>query len=197
MTFAPRSPLYGLILAGGKSQRMGEDKGLIQYGGKCQIDRCLDLLNAFSSNNALSVRYDQYPEDMFPCLPRIYDKDSFGPLSGILSAFEKIKDVAWLVLACDLPGLDRRTVQKLCEERDSDFLATVFCRDGDFLEPLCAIYEPKIREVLMSQVAIGVRCPRKIFQKIAVKKIVLINSNPLVNINTQEERSFYATEYNG
>ena len=54
--------LNGLVLAGGKSQRMGEDKGQINYHGKPQREYLYDLLNGFTESTYMSCRPDQVSE---------------------------------------------------------------------------------------------------------------------------------------
>ncbi len=182
-------PLYGLILAGGMSRRMGQDKALLVYNGKLQLDRCHDLLLPFCDKIFLSARDQQYSQDIAPDLPRISDRFiNCGPLSGILSAQQAHPEAAWLVIACDLAFLDKPTLSLLCESRHPYAMATVFCRDHDFIEPLCAIYEPKIKKPLFDAMMNHHLCPRSILSDLAIHKIFLENSYPLANINTPAER---------
>ena len=63
-------PLFGLVLAGGKSQRMGEDKGLINYHGKIQREYMADLLDDICEETFISCRPEQAAEiEHYPTLP--------------------------------------------------------------------------------------------------------------------------------
>src|SRR5262245_35426130 len=107
-------PLYGLILAGGASKRMGTDKALLAYRGQPQLERSFQLLNTICEHTYVSVRADQSNEPMRAKLPQIVDTlPAIGPLAGIASALLKHQDVAWLVVACDLPFLSRDAILHL------------------------------------------------------------------------------------
>ena len=110
--------LYGLILAGGFSRRMGKDKSLLNYHGKPQIEYVHNLLQELCDKVFLSKRIDQ---PSYKTTPSINDVEPFlnkGPLGGILSAMKSFSDVSWLVLACDLPFVTKETLQTLKLDTD-------------------------------------------------------------------------------
>ena len=111
----------------------------------------------------VSVRDDQKDDPARARYPRIVDRgDIEGPIAGISAAFASSADVAWLVIACDLPFLDAQTLDTLLLARDPGFDATAFRSSHDGLpEPLCAIYEPSARKGIAAQIAAGRNCPRK------------------------------------
>lgn len=177
--------LYGLVLAGGRSSRMGRDKALIEYRGKPQVEAARALLAEVCARAFVSCRADQpdRPE------PRIVDRyDNLGPLAGIFSAFDSHPDKAWLVIACDLPFLDRATLDHLIANRNPAAPATAYRgRIDGKPEPLCAIYEPAIRNSLHDFVRRGLTCPRKILMQSATHLIDLPNPLALENANAPEE----------
>lgn len=181
-------PLRGLVLAGGKSVRMGSDKGLIEYHGKPQREYTADLLSRHCIEVFISCRPDQADEIAAPyqALP-----DTFldlGPYSAILSAFRAFPDSAWLVVACDLPLLDEGTLHFLAQQRNPSQVATAFnSPDNEFPEPLIAIWEPKSYQVLLQFLAQGYSCPRKVLINSDVTLLQAPNKNALTNVNTQEE----------
>lgn len=136
------SKLYGLILSGGKSTRMGTDKGMINYHGQPQRDYLFNLANKFCDKVYFSIRDNQQEE--FTTKPYLIDEDKYkGPFNGILSAHAKHNNVAWLVLACDLPLLNAATIEKLVNARNANKNATAFATHQTKLpEPLIAIWEP-------------------------------------------------------
>ena len=83
-------------------------------------------------------------------------------MAGIIAAFDRHPQAAWLVLACDLPFLDAATLDHLLGARATGSDATAFRSSHDGLpEPLCAIYEPRARDKIAAQLAGGRNCPRK------------------------------------
>ena len=158
-------PLYGLVLAGGHSARMGQDKGLIQYHGQPQREHAHQMAQHFCTRTFVSCRADQSGELTDRGLATITDSFlGLGPLGGILSAFREHPDAAWLVLATDLPLLTDTTLAHLVQHRQAQKIATAFVgNDGSgFPEPLISIWEPKAYPVLLQFLAMGYNCPRKV-----------------------------------
>ena len=181
--------VYGLVLAGGRSKRMQRDKAALDYGGRPQLLATWELVTAMTERAFVSVRTDQRDEPLRASLPQIVDAvDAEGPIAGILSALDAHPDRAWLVVACDLPRLDRATLGRLFAERDPSQLATAYRSAYDGLpEPLCAIYEPASRGPLHAFLATGRNCPRKFLGGPQVRLIGLADDHALDNVNTPEE----------
>src|SRR6202051_609577 len=137
------APVYGLILAGGSSSRMHRDKAALQYRGQSQLDRAFELASRHVSRVFVSVRPTQTAAPTRAQRPMIVDSAAGeGPIVGIRSALAAHPQVAWLVLACDLPFLSDAALSRLLRERDVAGLATAYRSAHDGLpEPLCAIWE--------------------------------------------------------
>ena len=181
--------LYGLVLAGGKSTRMRTDKSLLQYHGKSQIKYCFDLLLPLCERVFVSNREDQTDFEEHKNLPQIHDVvANIGPLGGMLSAMTQYPNAAWLILACDLPFVNQRTLKNLIENRDPYKIATSYQSASDGLpEPLCAIYEPKSVPLFLQFLNNGQTCPRKILMNANTHLIDLREDGGLANINSPEE----------
>jgi molybdenum cofactor guanylyltransferase len=180
------SPLNGIMLSGGLSTRMGEDKRLINYHGKTQEQYLFDLLSACCSEVYVSLNKNQITD-----LPHIFDLDLSvkSPLVGILSAFEKHPETAWLVVACDMPFINQEAFEYLIKHRNPEKFATAFLNPEEhFPEPLLTIYEPKILEKLQEAVSQGKKSPMKILQSLDVELLEVINNQMLININTLVQR---------
>lgn len=184
------APLYGLVLAGGRSTRMERDKAALAYRGRSQLERAMELLKPHVLRAFVSVREEQRAEPERARFPQIVDRlEEGGPIAGIVAAQAEHPDAAWLVLACDLPFLDAATVKHLVWARNADRQATAYRSSHDGLpEPLCAIYEPSSRASIAAYVAEGRRCPRKFLLQ-AANVALLDEPNPqaLDNVNTPEE----------
>ncbi len=182
-----RVPIYGLVLAGGKSVRMGEDKGRIKWHGLEQRYHMANMLSGFCSEVFISCRQEQVGDmdSSFKLLPDSIE--GAGPLFGILSAFQAYPYVAWLVTACDLPLLDEATLQFLIENRVVTSLASTYESPYDYLpEPLITIWEPSAYSLLFQFSNEGFNCPRKILIRNKERVNILQPPNPdaLLNANT-------------
>jgi len=180
--------IKGLVLAGGKSQRMGTDKGQIEYHGQTQVDYLIGEFNKAGIYSYVSCRPEQYET-----YERITDKfEGIGPYGAILSAFQSDPNAAWLVAACDLPRVNSATFELLKTQRDMSKLATCFYNpETDFPDPLITLWEPKAYMKLLEFLALGYSCPRKVLINNDVKMVKLENPEILKNVNTPEEKSDY------
>lgn len=181
--------LNGLVLIGGRSRRMGTDKAFLDYHGQSQLEIGVNLLGDFCADTFISKRADQKVPKRFVSAVINDEVEGGGPLAGILSAFRTRKDCAWLVIACDLPYLNKEAVRYLIERRRSEHLATAYrsVYTGD-PEPLCAVYEPEIFGILETAFAQGEKCPRRILARQDVFLIDPPDRQWLENINTPQER---------
>ncbi|MGR3811219.1 NTP transferase domain-containing protein [Jiulongibacter sp. NS-SX5] len=184
-TTCPAPTVKALILAGGKSTRMGEDKGQINYHGKPQVDYLIDEFEKLEIETFVSCRPEQYPD-----YQRITDKfEGLGPFGAIASAFQQDPNAAWLVAACDLPLVNADVFQELLTQRDSGKMATAFFnQETDFPDPLITLWEPKAYMRLMEFLALGYSCPRKVLINSEICMIKPSNPAVLKNVNTPEER---------
>ena len=185
----PAAPVYGLVLAGGRSTRMQRDKAALAYHGRTQLDWAMEIIRPFVTRAFVSVRPDQVTDPVRGRYPQVVDtREDLGPIAGILAAQAAHPDVAWLVLACDLPFLDSATLQHLLWARQPQRLATAYRSSHDGLpEPLCAIYEPASRAAVAAHVASGKQCPRKLLINSDAKLLDLPERQALDNVNTVEE----------
>lgn len=185
------APLYGLVLAGGKSSRMQSDKAALSYEGEAQLRRAMQLLAPFVERAFVSVRADQAHDPLRAGFAQIVDRATeAGPIAGIMAAQETFPHVAWLVIACDLPFLNAETLAHLLAMRAPERAATAYLSTHDGLpEPLCAIYEPASRETLAAYFHEGRHCPRKFLLKGDVQLLDAPDARALDNINTREEYS--------
>lgn len=183
------TPLHGLVLAGGRSQRMQADKAALTYGAQPQLVAAFDLLSRHVRRAWISVRADQAAEALRAAYPQIVDGTAGrGPIAGIIAAQAQHPEAAWLVLACDLPRLDDETLAELVSQRDANRFATAFRSRHDGLpEPLCAIYEPQSREAILADVSAGRHCPRKFLLEHDARLLEPVSAAALDNANTPED----------
>lgn len=128
-----------VILAGGKSTRMGTDKAFLPFRGKHLIDTPIEILTSIFSNVILSVRdpndYSGY------ALPKVADLyESIGPMGGICSVLKSGYSQVFCV-ACDMPYLNAPLITHLCNDPGYDAVIPVF-RGRE--EVLHAIYSDRL-----------------------------------------------------
>jgi molybdopterin-guanine dinucleotide biosynthesis protein A len=168
---------------------MQRDKASLEYRGRPQLMRAMDLLRPFVEKAFVSVRSDQTDDSTRAAYPTIADATpNLGPIGGIQAALQTHPDKAWLVLACDLPFLDSQALQYLIAHRASARLASAYRSSFDGKpEPLCAIFEPAARAAIERQIAQGKLCPRAFLSQVDVELLDLPNARALDNVNTVEE----------
>jgi molybdenum cofactor guanylyltransferase len=168
---------------------MRRDKAVLLYQGKSQLDRAFELAGRHVAKVFVSVRRSQMTEPTRAQRPLIVDSvEGEGPIVGIRSALAAYPDVAWLVLACDLPFLSDAALEQLLTERDPSVLATAYASAYDGLpEPLCAVWEPAAALALSAYQSGGGRCPRKFLGSHRVRLIEPRDRHALDNVNTPEE----------
>ncbi len=139
------SPIYGLLLSGGESRRMGEPKELLQWHGETELSRLSSLLTQVCDQTFLSQREPSQASPSPLSLPVITDTSiGSGPLAGIYAAHQQHPDAHWLILSCDLPLIDLDHLKQLrtaFQTTKGAAYSTAFeSRFDKKSEPLCAIY---------------------------------------------------------
>lgn len=176
--------ITGILLVGGKSSRMGEDKSeLVYHGNQPERARLHGILSELCEKTYLCHRHDQCFDE-----PSIIDPGN-GPLAAIAAAAEQFPNQALLVLPCDTPLLAKQDIQNLINQRDPTAMATCYISSIDHKpEPLCAIYEPAIFPEIIAALASGNHCPRRLLEIHPTKNLPLANPQALMNANSPAEK---------
>ena len=118
---------------------MGFDKAWLKYGDSPQWQVVKRLLEQVCARVLVSVRPEQLQPDGIEVIP---DTREAGPLGGVLSAFQRNPEAAWLVVAVDMPFLSEKSLEYLVSRRDISRIATAFLASDGLPEPLVTIFEP-------------------------------------------------------
>jgi molybdopterin-guanine dinucleotide biosynthesis protein A len=179
--------ITAIILAGGKSQRMGTDKGLLDLNGKTFIQHICDALQPIVGSNILIVsankEYDvlgfSRAEDI------IEDK---GPVGGLYTGLKESKTKVNLVLSVDVPLVSTELLEWLIKSHDENYLITQ-TKIGNKTSPLIGVYDRSMRNVFGEHLGGNQLRFRKVIEDVKHQTIVVPEkwSNQLQNINTQEE----------
>ena len=136
--------LMGVILCGGNSRRMGQDKGLMTKGGVPWARYMADKLKPFDVPVVFSVNVSQVEAYslQLPDARLVVDEVAVpGPLGGLLSVHTQFPDKDLLLLACDMIDMDATTIGRLVEAYLSGGVYAFFAyQEGEFFQPFCAIY---------------------------------------------------------
>lgn len=153
------TPVYGCVLIGGQSRRMGQPKHLLLRNRKTWLAHTVEQLEALCEDVVICGR-GEIPHTLKHC-PRLPDPpDVKGPLAGILGAMRWLPNARWLVTACDLPQLSVDALRWLLSQRAPGVWA-VLPRLSDVagLEPLLAYYDGRCRRFFEALVAQADYCP--------------------------------------
>ncbi len=135
--------VYGIVMAGGLSSRMGEDKRRLSIhdDGKDLLEHTVSLLREYAEAVFVSSRAPQ--DAPFPVIPDMVER--MGPFGGLYSVLHRLNGPL-LVLSCDLPFMDRETLVRLLaarRDRERGTIMTTFQQaETGFIEALVAVYEP-------------------------------------------------------
>lgn len=183
---ADKTNITGIILAGGKSSRMGTDKGFLSVNGKLFVQHSIDALNPLVSEVITVSDHDAY--DVFK-LRRIEDevKDA-GPLAGLYSGLKQSKTEYNLVLSCDIPLITSEILTLLIEAVDESS-EVIQIESNNKTMPLIALYKTTCKDKFYELLKRGERRMQYAVNQCQVKTIKLNNEHDKFtnNVNTLEE----------
>lgn len=181
-----KSNLFGLILAGGQSRRMGKPKAFIEYHGIPQVTYLFNLLSKYCQKVYTACKHHQRFDENLNPLPDQFEMDT--PLNGILSAFKKYPEKSWLTVPVDMPLIDDVLLNHLITHRDKSKSATCyFDSTGKKPEPLLCIWEAKVFEQLQAYYKSGGYKPRQLLQQIDARLLEIPDKKYHLNVNSPEE----------
>lgn len=170
----------GVLLAGGKSRRMGEDKRFLKVGGMILLDRALSVLKEVFSEVVVVIAQDS------PALPRleypvIRDKiPDYGSLGGLYTGLTYASTPKIFAVACDMPFLRPEAIRAFVDvDAEADIVMTALSTG---LQPLHAVYGKRCLPVMERMIHQGVR------------KIQLITSEPGLAVRLVTEAEWKALD---
>lgn len=166
MTGIAKQEVTGIILAGGRSRRMGVDKGLIEWMGKPMISYAIELLMPLCSRILISTSNPAYNSFGYPMVADIYpDK---GPMGGLASCLEQSTTRVNICMPCDLPNMQRTIFDQLLKSCDGTQCVVPLTPQP---EPLCAVYPSSVLSVMQQLIQEETYRMTEIFKRFPVKYI--------------------------
>lgn len=189
-----RADVLGVVLAGGASRRMGRDKAKLALDGGTLVERAATLLVTVCSNSVLAVGSDRrYPTVRLPVAEDRYP--GAGPLAGIEAALVASIGRPVLVLACDLPRVDRTVLERLLEHAqaalEADGPRAWLPRRGGRLQPLCGLYAAACGPLFTRRLDRGERAVQAALTEVEVEPVCFddLRPDPFLNVNTPADYS--------
>lgn len=173
----------GIVIAGGKSSRMGTSKALIEYRGKRLIDNAIQILKV-NSNTILISSNEIIPNITYP---KIADEfKNIGPMGGLFSCLDASKTELNLVISCDAPHVESSLYRQLLENSEG-FDAVIPRLPNGKLEPLIACYKKSILPIVLGQINILDYKMVHLLQKLRVNYIDFDDVELFKNMNSPED----------
>lgn len=144
--------MTGILLAGGKSKRMGEDKAFLRFRGKYLYTYPLGVLRHFCSEILISSSDERFREEDVELVGDVY-KDK-GPLGGVYSCLREAKSAKCIILSCDLPLVTKEFIGMLLKVAD-DSLITAGLNKNGLPEPLAGIYDRSLVHKMETHILSG------------------------------------------
>ncbi len=175
--------ITGIILAGGKSSRMGTDKGFVIYKNKAFIQHIIEAINPLVDDIIIVSNNPDY--DIFR-LNRINDLiENAGPLAGVYTGLHFTTTENNLVVSCDVPLINSETLSLLIDEIDRESDVVQLESQGKTM-PLIATYKKQCATTFYTLLNEGERRLRVALNQLIVKTIILDKDQEKFtkNINT-------------
>jgi len=154
-------PIYGGLLIGGGSIRMGRPKQMMEHRGRTFAEIVHDAL-APHTGRVVLLGAGPVPAALAG-LERLPDPPGLaGPLAGLVAALRWAPDAAWILAACDLPLAGPDAIGWLLHQRLPGVRAVLPSGPSGRAEPLLAVYEPNVRAMVGDLAARGVLAPRRL-----------------------------------
>lgn len=179
--------ITAILLAGGKSQRMGTDKGLLELNGKTFIQHICDALQPIVGDSILIISANKaYDALGFSRVEDIIENK--GPVGGLFTGLQASKTRLNLVLSVDVPLVSTELLEWLVKNHDDRFWVTQ-TKFAEKTSPLIAVYDRQMGNVFEEHLTVDQLKLRKVIEQVKHQTVVVPEkwSQQLQNINTQEE----------
>ncbi len=179
----------GVVLAGGRSSRMGRDKATLMFQGQTLLGRAKRALRPLCQAVYVSIRREQRVPREFETDRVIRDGfESGGSLGAIVSVLQSTPRRPWLVLACDLPHVEPELLDDLLLQRNNTCDATAFVTGEDgSVEALCTLYEPSAVEPLRQALKSGDDDIAEALMALTLQRIPLRKTEYLRSVKNQAQ----------
>lgn len=185
----------GVILAGGRSTRFGEDKSFYMLGGKPMYQHIADILLQTGVCSEIVISTNADLQDCFETYVTVTDDESFtekGPLGGIYAVAKAYPGNSLMIISCDTPYVPADWMVRLHDAARQHSDRIIVTAEGDRLHPLIGVYQgQKLTSRLQAQLASGRLSMKAFFENIETQTLDAekygVAERQLVNINKRTD----------
>ncbi len=176
--------ITGIILAGGESTRMGQEKAFITINGVRLIDRAASILSHFCDSILISSNNRKLENLGFQLVRDEYR--SIGPIAGLFSGFKAAWTDHYLVIPCDTPFVSTVLYNRILEHID-EYSAVIAGTSDDLIEPLIGYYHRSAQSVLADQIRKKDYKIQNVLKRLPTKIEIFTDKNFFMNINARSD----------
>ena len=195
--------ITGVVLAGGRSRRMGFNKAEAEMQGESMLIRMIDKLKEITPTILISSGIDSYPNISLPQIPDEYPQ--CGPLGGIYSVLKASNSSLNLVVSCDIPLVSIALLEHIVTKAvESNALITLPIDHDGQLQMMCAVYRKDVLPILKQQIDAHAFKMKDVLDLVSVKYIKILREHPLYDehafmnvnspINLEEARKLWSNQ---
>ncbi len=149
-----QSKSYGLVLCGGQSVRMGQEKGFITYHEKPQCYHMHEMLDRLCEKTFIShnpLQQEKF-ENKYSVLIDLPNYTSIGPMAALLSAYTKYPNQDFILVGCDYPFVESEDLKRLLNSSENEPMASAYYHEEEQIyEPVLAWYSHRAAQILVKQ----------------------------------------------
>lgn len=185
----PVKNLYGLVVCGGKSTRMGCDKSMLQYFNKPQRYYLYDMLKPICEKVFISCNASQAEE-----IPTEYETitdlnacSNIGPMASLISALTKYPENNFLVVGCDYPYLTVNELYSFIFSNQEETAAAFYDDVENVYDPLLACYHHSSFQRLLRMYATGKYSLQQFLQAEGAARYHPLNKKAMISVDTKHD----------
>jgi molybdenum cofactor guanylyltransferase len=184
-----RNSITGIVLCGGKSQRMGSNKALLQLGKYNLLEHSINLLQQFSDTILISTGNANLSYNNLKTVTDVFE--NIGPISGIYSSLSASKTEHNIIVSCDMPFISPECIAYLIARINQNHI--VLPQIDGFVQSLTGYFNKQIVKKIEAEIEKNHFKPIQLFRQLNAKIISIEKSLPFYsehlffNINTEED----------
>jgi molybdopterin-guanine dinucleotide biosynthesis protein A len=184
--------MTAVVLAGGKSSRMGQDKAFLKFGDKTILEFLVHLLTALFSETLVVVDNKTRLEGLALSPAEVCEDliKARGPLAGVYTALVHSRTRASCILTCDMPFVDEMAIRELISFQQEEWDAICLEDPEGRLNPFPGIYMRSCRILIRTLLDQDASCSMQRFLEVAAVKPLVVTRERirvLTNMNTIED----------